>query len=240
MKCFRRSTRLFASAGLVLVLATRSLTAGAGANTHGPVADAIVRAVQLRLGSAATVAVSSLDGVRLAQSTTTLIAVPEPSARLGGPVRFLLSDGQPGRPSQRIGEAVAWLEITAPVVQTTRPVARGERVMAADLQVTVSRLDRAPLRAQLSLDEVTGARATRDISAGTTLTRADVAPEPLVRAGDTVRAHARVAGIEVVGDMVAADSGGKDDVIRVVNTETKYAARARVTARGEVEVQHVR
>src|SRR5262249_30753706 len=101
-------------------------------------------------------------------------------------------------------------------------------------------IDRAPLRALLTAEEVKGARATRDISAGTVLTRSDVAPEPLVRAGDAVQAHARVSGIDIVGEMVAAESGNAGDVVRVVNQETKFAARAKVIARGEVEVVNVR
>jgi flagella basal body P-ring formation protein FlgA len=55
-----------------------------------------------------------------------------------------------------------------------------------------------------------------------------------------VRAHARVSGLLIVGEMVAAESGHAGEVIRVINAETKHAARARVDARGEVEVLNVR
>jgi flagella basal body P-ring formation protein FlgA len=232
---------LFASTGLALVLSTTPVVAG---GTDAAIAQAIVQAVQARLGSGARVVVSSLRGVRLLKSAEAangaFVAAPEPGARLGRPVRFLLSSARPGGRTVRVGEAVAALEVTAPIVEVTRAVARGERLGGADVVAKAARLDADPLRPLLSVDEVRGARATRDLGAGARVTRADVAPEPLVRAGDIVRAHARVAGLDIAGDMVAAESGQAGDVIRVVNSETKYAARARVEARGEVEVVNVR
>jgi flagella basal body P-ring formation protein FlgA len=234
---------LFASTSLALVLSTPPVFAGTSADAA--IAEAIVQAVRVRLGRGATVVVSSLSGVRLVKSAAAagfdaFVASPEPGARLGRPVRFLLSSAQPGGRTVRVGEAVAALEVIAPVVETTRAVARGERLAAGDVVVRQVRIEAAPLRALLSVDETRGARATRDIGAGARVTRADVAPEPLVRAGDVVRAHARVSGLDIVGGMTAAESGNAGDVIRVVNPETKYAAKARVEARGEVEVVNVR
>ena len=235
--------RLFASTSLALVLSTTTLFAGGGA-ADAAITEAIVKAVQARLGRDATVVVSSLSGVRLSAnagaSAATFVAAPEPAARLGRPVRFLLSSAQPGGQTLRVGEAVAVLDVVAPVVEVTRSVTRGERLNEGDVAVKLARIDAAPLRALLSVHEARGARATRDIGAGARLTRADVAPEPLVRVGDVVRAHARVSGLDIVGEMVAAESGNAGDVIRVVNSETKYAAKARVEARGEVEVVNVR
>lgn len=244
MKCSSRSTRLFASTSLALVLATAPVIAGGSASDRA-IADAIVKAVRLRLGDGATVVVSSLNGVRLAAGVTmadgaTFVAAPEPAARLGRPVRFLLSDAQPGRRAVRVGEAVAVLDVTATVVTTTRAVARGEQLGDGDVVAAEAPIENAPLSAMLTLGDARGAVARRDISAGTVLTRADIAPQALVRAGDVVRAHARVSGIDIVGEMVAAESGNVGDVIRVVNPETKYASRARVEARGEVEVVNVR
>ena len=250
MKCSRRSTRLFASTGLALVLSTTPVLAGGGAGPaaahatarEAAIADAIVHAVQARLGRGATVVVASLSGVRLiaAADAMAFVAAPEPGARLGRPVRFLLSGTQPGARTVRVGEAVAALDVVAPVVETTRAVARGERLGDGDVVVKQARIAAAPLRPLLSADEARGARATRDLATGARVTRADVSPEPLVRAGDVVRAHARVAGLDVVGEMIAAEAGSFGDVIRVVNSETKFAAKARVAARGEVEVVHVR
>jgi flagella basal body P-ring formation protein FlgA len=214
---------------------------GRATRRDAAIADAIVRAVQARLGRDARVAVSSLSGVRLSEAgAVAFVASPEPGARLGRPVRFLLSGAQPGGRTVRLGEAVAELEVMAPVVETTRAVTRGERLGDGDVMVKQARIDAAPLRPLLSVDEARGGRATRDLGAGARITHGDVAAEPLVRAGDVVRAHARVSGLVVAADMIAAEAGNAGDLIRVVNPETKYVAKARVAARGEVEVVHVR
>jgi flagella basal body P-ring formation protein FlgA len=106
-------------------------------------------------------------------------------------------------------------------------------VVAADLRGR-------PLRRLPSLEEVIGARARHDIGSDAVVTHADVAAEPLVRAGDIVRARARVGLVEVTGSMVAAESGVRNDLIRVVNPASRHAALARVVGAGEVEVEDVR
>lgn len=238
MRCSLRSTRLFASTVLALLLATAPVFSGAA--PPAAVADAITRAVQLRMGADVLVVVAALDGLRLTGAPTALLAVPEPASQLGGPVRFVLSDATPGRAPARIGEAVARLDVSVSAVHATRPIARGEALTAADVKLVTTRLGRHPLRPVLALDEALEGRAARDISADVVLTRADVVPAPLVHAGDVVRAHANVGGVEVTGEMVAAESGRRDDTIRVFNQETRHAVRARIVARGEVEVVHVR
>ena len=241
MKCFRRSTRLFASSGLALLLWTAPLLGGADmAAPDASVASAIARSVQRRVGEAATVTVSDVSGVRLAAGAGALLAVPEPSARIGVPARFLLSDARPGHAPVRVGEVTAVVRISAPAVRATRAIARGERLASADLAVAPSSLEGRLLQTLPSLEDAIGARATRDLSVDTVLARGDIVSEPLVRAGDIVRAHARIGQVDVVADMVAAESGGRDEVIRVVNQESKHAVRARVVARGEVEVVNAR
>lgn len=240
MKCCRRSTPLFASSGLMLLLLTAPIAAGAEVPPGDAVAAAIERSVRSRVGEVTTLVVTDVSGVRIDAAVGTLLAVPEPSARLGTPARFLLSDARPGRPPVRVGEAVAVVQITAPAVRTTRAIARGERLTDADVAVVATSLDGRPLRPLPSLEEARGARATHDISMDAVLTRADLAADPLVRAGDIVRAHARIGAVEVVADMVAAASGSRGDIIRVVSQETRHAVSARVRGRGEVEVVNVR
>jgi flagella basal body P-ring formation protein FlgA len=72
------------------------------------------------------------------------------------------------------------------------------------------------------------------------VTHSDIAASPLIRPGDVVRATARVGTVEVAAQLVAAESGRKNDVIRVVNQDTRFSARARVIEKGEVEVLNVR
>jgi len=79
-----------------------------------------------------------------------------------------------------------------------------------------------------------------DLVQGALITRSDIVLEPLVKAGDVVRARLHVGGVELAGSGVAAESGVKDAVIRVINQESRHAFRARVIGSGEVEVVDVR
>jgi flagella basal body P-ring formation protein FlgA len=179
--------------------------------------------------------VSGLSGVRLETEPATLVAVLDPSIRIGEPTRIVLTEG-----GRRVGEATVTVTVMAQVVKAIRPIPRGSRIQAADVAVIAADLRGRPLRRLPSLEEVTGARARLDIGADTVVTHAAIAAEPLVRAGDIVRARARIGLVDITGNMVAAESGVRNDVIRVVNPESRHAARARVVGHGEVEVQDVR
>jgi flagella basal body P-ring formation protein FlgA len=240
MKCSSRSTRLFVSGGLWLLLLTAPLYGGPTAvHETSVLTNAIEAAVRARVGNASVVSVSKITGVRLVRASSSLVAVPDPSARVGAAVRFVLADGQSGART-RIGEATATVQVSAPAVRTRKPVARGDRLDADALAVVATDLNGQSLRPLLSLDDARGARTTHDLVEGALVTRGDIVPEPVVKSGDVVRAHVRVGGVELVGSGVAAENGLKDEVIRVINQESHHAFRARVVGSGEVEVVDVR
>ena len=241
MKCSSRSTRLFVSGGLWLLLLTAPLYGGpsAAVDESSVVTNAIETAVRARVGSSSVVSVSKMTGVRLVRDPSSLVAVPDPSARVGAAVRFVLAAGDSGART-RIGEATATVQVIAPAVRTRKAIARGDRLDAADLTVVATDLNGQSLRPLLSLDDARGARATHDLVEGALVTRADVVPEPVVKSGDVVRAHVRVGVVELTGSGVAAENGLKDEVIRVINQESHHAFRARVVGSGEVEVVDVR
>jgi flagella basal body P-ring formation protein FlgA len=83
---------------------------------------------------------------------------------------------------------------------------------------------------------VIGARARRPVAAGAILSSGDVAPALLVRAGEMVTVRVAIGGVTVTGRMVAAGSGARGDVVRVVNAGNRRAQRARVVAPAEVEM----
>lgn len=243
MKCFLRSTPLSASALLTGWLAT-ALLAGAGAPVPAAptaaVSTAIAQAVQARVGKHAAVSVWTITGVRVSGEPTTLVAVPDPSARIGVPARFVLSTREQGQRLTRVGEATAIVQVVGPTVRTTRAVSRGEHLALEDLAVVASDWAGRPLRPLPTLEHAVGARAIHDLAMNAYVTHADIAAEPLVRAGDIVRAHAHIGRVDITGQLVAAESGVRDDVIRVVNQETRHRLQARVIGNGEVEVVNVR
>lgn len=237
MKCSLRSTRLFVESAFIVLLSGIVLADGV-APAHEPIARAVEQAVRERLGSSASVSVPELSGVRLQTTPKTLAAELDPVTRIGEPARVRLVDA--GRSRMRVGEATAVIHVVAHAIRATRKIARGARVRAEDVRTTTADLRGRPLRRLPPLEEVVGARARHDIGVDAVMTLADIAAEPLVHAGDIVRAHVRVGAVEVIGELVAAENGVRDEVIRVVNSESRHATRARVVGDGEVEVVHVR
>jgi flagella basal body P-ring formation protein FlgA len=234
---------LFASLILGTVLAV-SPAAGADAAVQTVptevVSKAIARAVRSRLGKGVSVSVWEITGVRLSGEPAQIVAVPDPSARLGEPARFVLSSYAGGRRSTRVGEATATVRAVGPTVRTTRAIRRGEHLAPEDLAVVPSDWNGRPLRPLPSLEDAIGARALHNLAMNAILTDADIAAEPLVRAGDIVRAHAHIGLVDITGRLVAAENGLAGEVIRVVNQETRHKLRARVIGSGEVEVVNVR
>lgn len=240
MKCFSKSIRSFVSGGFWLLLLTAPLYGGPTAvNETSALANAIEAAVRARVGSTSVVSVTNITGVRLIRESSSLVAVPDPSARVGAAVRFVLASGESGART-RIGEATATVQVSAPAVRTRKAIARGGRLEGDALAVVATDLSGQALRPLLSLDEVRGARTTHDLVEGALVTRTDIVPEPIVKSGDVVRAHVRVGDVELIGSGVAAENGLKDEVIRVINQESHHAFRARVVGSGEVEVVDVR
>jgi flagella basal body P-ring formation protein FlgA len=201
--------------------------------------NAIEAAVRARVGSASVVSVKNITGVRLVRESASLVAVPDPSARIGAPVRFVIAEGEFGART-RIGEATAIVQVSAPAVRTRKAIARGDRLDGEAIAVVATDLNGHAMRPLLSLDDARGARTTHDLVEGALVTRSDIVPEPVVKSGDVVRARVHVGDVELLGSGVAAENGMKDEVIRVINQESHHAFRARVVGSGEVEVVDVR
>jgi flagella basal body P-ring formation protein FlgA len=248
MRCCRRLIRSFASGSLWLLLWTAPLYGGsaaslepadAGVSSPEAITRAIEKAVHARIGPATTVFVSNVSGVRLARASSAFIAVPDPAARIGAPVRFVLADGASrGRP--RLGEVTATIQVSAPAVRARRAIARGTRLDAEDVALLETDLIGRLLRPLPSLEAALGARATHDIAEDALLTHIDIVAGPTIKAGEIVRAHVHVGDVELVGSGVAAENGMKNEVIRVVNPESRHIFRARILESGEVEVVNVR
>src|SRR5262245_23039199 len=187
MRCCPRSTRSFANLAGVLLAATAIAGAGREATDSSrpeePVRRAIARAVQSRLGPSAQISVDALSGVRLANGGLSLLATPDPTARIGRSAHFVLTGSAPGLNTVRVGEATAIVSATANAVLTRRPVARGTELAADDVVVVATSLAGRLMKAFPDLEEVVGARTTRDLGADVVVTRSEIVARLLVRAG---------------------------------------------------------
>ena len=79
------------------------------------------------MGANLIVRVADLTGVRLTAAADAIVAVPEPAAKIGGPIRFVLSDrGSRGR----VGDRTKWAPFghePGPAPRPAAPQQRGRR-----------------------------------------------------------------------------------------------------------------
>jgi flagella basal body P-ring formation protein FlgA len=191
--------------------------------------DAIEKAVARRLGAEVAVAVTGLEtNVRAQQG---LEALPEPGARAGQPVRFVLMAQR-----KRVGVAVATVMVSGPHARAARSIARAEAITAADIDIVNDEWPSVPLQRMPEEADIIGLKARRNIAAGEALTDAVLDVPPLVKSGDTVTITATVGSVQVTGSAIASSSGHRGDVIRVTPKPHGRPVRARITGESTVEV----
>jgi flagella basal body P-ring formation protein FlgA len=190
------------------------------------------------MGADAEVGIEQVGRVQQPQAAVE-DAVLDPGAKLGVPTRFLFRGRRPqgGQGLAPIGGATVVLRVTIDHAHTTRAVRRGEVLTAADVVTARHALERGPLRPLPTLEDASDARVLRDLPGDACLTASVMVPEPVVRKGAEVVAVMRSAGVEVRAQVVAADSGQRGALIRVVNPESRRTFRARIVSRGLVEIR---
>ncbi|HSK09652.1 MAG TPA: flagellar basal body P-ring formation chaperone FlgA [Vicinamibacterales bacterium] len=202
---------------------------------------AIVEAVRARVGGSAEVRVEDIV-VKSSRDAGgregPLSATPEPGARAGRPARFSLAtrSATSAGTVRGAGHVVATVFVAADCVRAARPVRAGAVLSADDLVSERSDLGGMPLQRPPVAAEVLGARVNRPLQAGELLLARMVTVPRLVQSGDVVTIRVRAEGVEAEGRGVATQSGGAGDAIRVVNSTSRRAIKARVVGPNEVEV----
>lgn len=127
------------------------------------------------------------------------------------------------------------------IVVTTRPIARGELIVAADLEVARRDVTQQAGYCTTS-DSLVGRKAKRILPAGYLLKAADVetpartSEPPLVKRRDRVKVIARSGALVIEMSGEAQQDGRAGDVIKVRNISSNAVISARVLTAGEVEV----
>jgi flagella basal body P-ring formation protein FlgA len=234
--------------GTALVLWAAVASRAFGADVAQPAAaetrvrDAIVRALQHRMGPGVTFEITDITPAIAGPIDGPLAVTFDASARLGGRIRFLLSN-KPRQPRARavsVGEATAIVRASASAVRATRNLTHGVVVQDDDVEVRDGDLGAALVRRLPMLQEVVGARLVHDVHQDALIADTAVAGVPSVHSGDRVRVVAREPGVEVAFVAIAVDSGATRQIIHVVNPQTRRVLRARIVGRGEVEVTNER
>lgn len=196
-------------------------------------ADAIRAAVAARVGGDAGVIIKSIDTDRADLSVRE--ARPDPSARLGQPIKFTLITGAgPGIP------VTADIEVVVTHAIATAEIARGHAVEASSIKEIKGVLTNVPIGRVVNRAEAIGARTLRPIAPGTVLTPVHLALRRVIESGDKVTVNALMGTVQVSATFIAVDGGAIGDTIRVRNPDSRKYIRGRIVSAGAVEVIHER
>jgi flagella basal body P-ring formation protein FlgA len=199
---------------------------------------AIVAAVRQRMGADIDVVVDNLV-VQVAPTSAVLEAVPEPTARLEGNIRFILRWSGTERSGARViraGAAVARVHVTIAHAHTTNLLLRGTELGADDVVAARHEMVSGPLKPLPGVADAVGSKTLRDLPPDACIVRGAIADRPDVRTGQEVLAISTITGVVASAQMVASESGDTGSVIRVVNRQSRRALKARIISPGLVEI----
>lgn len=128
------------------------------------------------------------------------------------------------------------LTVQRPIVVAARPLAHGETLTAADLQLVEHNVARLTGQYFINLDEAVGMAVRRALAQGAPVLGEQLQPPLLIKRGDSVLITAAGSTIAVKMNGVAMTDGRRGEQIRVKNSSSGKIVAARVAAAGVVEV----
>ena len=218
---------------LVPALAVAALlSVTVAAQTAVPVVDrAIAGAIAERMGAGAEIKVLRVTPAFGGEFLSIAI---DPTARLGSalPMSIVLGPAQNAR-------VIADVIVVTDYVTAVRPLVAGQVIAAGDVAPARGVVKDVPLRRLPTIGQRVGGRTLRPIAVGDLIQIGFVSPVAAVKAGQAVTAIARIGSVEATAKLVAVDNGAIDDVIRILNPDTRRTLRAKVVSPGVVEVLNV-
>ena len=125
---------------------------------------------------------------------------------------------------------------TATVVVATRRLQAGEVIGPADVRATTMPERRLASPAATDVAQVIGQSPKRIIVAGQPLSVADIGPPIMIVKGATVVMVLETPGMSLAAQGVALGSGGRDDIIQVMNPLSRSVMAARITGPGRTTI----
>lgn len=123
------------------------------------------------------------------------------------------------------------------VAVAARPLGRGERLKAGDIEMQRQDVSRLSGGYHNQAKDVIGMEVRRSIRAGMVLDRSVVRPALLVSRGDRVSITASNSRVLVSMEGKALDSGARGELIEVENLSSRQKLEAEVVAPGVVRVR---
>jgi len=122
------------------------------------------------------------------------------------------------------------------VVVAQRPIGRGERVGARDVNLERRDLSELPTDVLADAGQAEGLFARGPIAAGTPIRRQDVAVPPVVHRGDVVLLVAERGAVRITTPGEVREDGALRESIRVVNRASRKEVTGRVVDASTVVV----
>jgi flagella basal body P-ring formation protein FlgA len=126
------------------------------------------------------------------------------------------------------------LHVWRQVLVASRPLIRGDGIVAADVRVADRDVTRLPYGYVASLDQVAERSLSRPVAAGSVITPGALGGRQTVRAGDHVQLVAELDGIAVRAEGIALGSGDAGARLRVRNGSSGRVVDAIVRGPGVV------
>lgn len=226
----------FATTALVACLATCPLAAAASQSLDVLRDSAVAWLKQNRTlpGARMVAEADPLDSrLRLADCAAPLdVSVPG-NRPISSRVSVVVHCPAPGGWTARVPVKVRML---MDVLVTTRPLARGDGLGAADVRAEERDVASLAYGYVASLDQVSGRALARPLNAGTVLTPGMLAGRQAVRVGDAVSMEASVDGVVIHADGVAMGAGDAGARVKVRNASSGKILDAVVSGPGSVAV----
>ena len=128
------------------------------------------------------------------------------------------------------------IEVLTDVVVSTNGISRDAVIGPNDVTLTRKWLDTATAAVVTDLNEVVGKKATARMNPGTTITRQMFRSVPVVKKGEVVRIVLESGPMVISAMGLCQEDGGKGDLIRVQNVESRNVIFARVMGQSLVKV----
>lgn len=226
-----------AASGLVLsALLACPLPAAAGQPVESVRTAAVdwLQAHRSLPGSRMVLEAAPLDSrLRLADCASPLEASLPGNRPLGARVSVSVHCPVPGGWTVRVPVKV---KLFTQVLVTTRPLARGDGLGAADVHEEERDVATLAYGYIAGLDQVGGRALARPLNAGTVLTPGMLAGRQAVRIGDAVSMEASVDGVVIRAEGVAMGAGDMGSRVRVRNASSGKVLDAVVSGPGVVAV----
>jgi len=185
-------------------------------------------------GARMTAEAAPLDSrLQLADCTAPLEASLPGNRRLTARVSVVVHCPVPGGWTVRVPVR---LKMFTNVLVTSRPLARGDGIGAADVHSEERDVAGLAYGYVAALDQVAGRSLARPLNAGTVLTPGMLAGRQAVRTGDAVSMEASVEGVTIHADGVAMGAGDTGTRIKVRNASSGKVLDAIVSGPGTVAV----